>query len=127
MRGGLSRRDAARVEQHLQECRPCTALYLELTEVNSNLRAVLALRHRRVRAGCADPACTIVVGGFRQGLTLVLDALVAHGRFLAEKFGSAGSGGSLNVGSAPLPPMPQPDAGAADAQRLQPPSGPGAP
>lgn len=54
------------------------------------------------------------------------DALVAHGRFLAEKFGSAGTGGSLNVGSAPLPPMPQPDAGAADAQRLQPPSGPGA-
>lgn len=54
------------------------------------------------------------------------DALVAHGRFLAEKFGSAGSGGSLDVGSAPLPPMPPPDAAAADGQRLQPPSGPGA-
>src|SRR4051794_19331529 len=26
VRGGLSRRDAARVEQHLQECRACTAL-----------------------------------------------------------------------------------------------------
>jgi len=54
------------------------------------------------------------------------DALVAHGRFLAEKFGSAGSGGSLGVGSAPLPPMPPPGVPAADAQRLQPPSGPGA-
>ena len=54
------------------------------------------------------------------------DALVAHGRFLAEKFGSAGSGGSLDVGSAPLPPMPPPGVPAADAQRLQPPSGPGA-
>ncbi len=54
------------------------------------------------------------------------DALVAHGRFLAEKFGSAGTGGSLNVGSAPLPAMPLPDAGAPDGQRLQPPSGPGA-
>ncbi len=42
VRGGLSRRDAARVEQHLQRCRPCTALYLELTEVNSGLRALLA-------------------------------------------------------------------------------------
>jgi GntR family transcriptional regulator/MocR family aminotransferase len=44
-----------------------------------HLRAVLALRHRRVRAGCTDPAGTLVVGGFRQGLTLVLDALAGHG------------------------------------------------
>ena len=42
VRGGLSRRDATRVEEHLQGCRRCTALYLELAEVNSNLRAVLA-------------------------------------------------------------------------------------
>ena len=54
------------------------------------------------------------------------DALVAHGRFLAEKFGSAGSGGSLDVGNAPLPAMPPPDTGTLDGQRLQPPSGPGA-
>ena len=33
-------------------------------------------------------------------------ALVAHGRFLAEKFGTSSTGGVLNVGSAPLPPMP---------------------
>ena len=35
------------------------------------------------------------------------DALVAHGRFLAEKFGSASTGGVLDVGSAPVPPMPE--------------------
>jgi hypothetical protein len=34
------------------------------------------------------------------------DALVAHGRFLAEKFGSASTGGALDVGPAPLPAMP---------------------
>src|SRR6478736_1433437 len=34
------------------------------------------------------------------------DALVAHGRFLAEKFGSASGGGALDVGSAPAPPTP---------------------
>lgn len=34
------------------------------------------------------------------------DALVAHGRFLAEKFGSASGGGALDVGSTPLPAMP---------------------
>ena len=38
------------------------------------------------------------------------DALVAHGRFLAEKFGSTSMGGGLDVGSAPLPPMPGPRA-----------------
>lgn len=45
------------------------------------------------------------------------DALVAHGRFLAEKFGSAG--GALDVGSAPVPPM-HGSAGAGDG-----PGGPG--
>ncbi|MGB0101755.1 MAG: sigma-70 family RNA polymerase sigma factor [Nocardioides sp.] len=42
VRGGLSRRDAARVEQHLAECRACAAIHLELTEVNSRLGALLA-------------------------------------------------------------------------------------
>ena len=42
LRGGVSRRDAAKVEAHLDECRPCMAIYLELTEVNSNLAAWLA-------------------------------------------------------------------------------------
>ncbi|MDF8264471.1 hypothetical protein [Luteipulveratus flavus] len=47
-------------------------------------------------------------------------ALVAHGRFLAEKFGSGSTGGTLGLGQAP--------AGSSDAQspspgRLQPPTG----
>ncbi len=42
VRNGISRRDAAKVEHHLTECRRCTALYLELTEVNSNLSGLLA-------------------------------------------------------------------------------------
>jgi len=48
-------------------------------EGDAHLREVLAGYHRRVRAGCADAANTLVVGGFRQGLNLVLAALVAHG------------------------------------------------
>jgi hypothetical protein len=35
-------------------------------------------------------------------------ALVAHGRFLAEKFGSASTGGQLEVGSIALPPPTPP-------------------
>ena len=42
VRNGISRRDAAKVEDHLDECRSCMAIYLELTEVNSNLGALLA-------------------------------------------------------------------------------------
>ena len=49
------------------------------TEGAVHLRTVLAGYHRRVRAGCAGPEDTIVVGGFRQGLTLALGALAAQG------------------------------------------------
>jgi GntR family transcriptional regulator/MocR family aminotransferase len=48
-------------------------------EGDHHLRAVLAGYHRRVRAGCAEAADTVVVGGFRQGLAFVLGALAAHG------------------------------------------------
>lgn len=42
VRKGLSNRDAARVDEHLDECRRCMGIYLELTEVNSNLSGILA-------------------------------------------------------------------------------------
>jgi RNA polymerase sigma factor (sigma-70 family) len=42
IRNGVSKRDAGKVEKHLDECRRCMAIYLELTEVNSNLGAILA-------------------------------------------------------------------------------------
>jgi RNA polymerase sigma factor (sigma-70 family) len=42
LRGGLSRRDCAKVEAHLEDCRECSAIYLELAEVNADLGAVLA-------------------------------------------------------------------------------------
>src|SRR4051812_13116551 len=42
VRGGLSRRDVGRVDDHLESCRACAAVYLELTEVNSGLAGLLA-------------------------------------------------------------------------------------
>src|SRR3954454_24176152 len=42
VRNGLSKREASRVQEHLDGCRRCTATYLELTEVNSNLAGILA-------------------------------------------------------------------------------------
>jgi RNA polymerase sigma factor (sigma-70 family) len=41
VRKGLSRRDVQKVESHLDGCRRCTAMYLELNEVNSSLAALL--------------------------------------------------------------------------------------
>lgn len=41
VRNGLSRRDAAKVEEHLRNCRKCTALFIELTEVNSSMAGVI--------------------------------------------------------------------------------------
>ena len=42
VRGGLSRRDGRRVEGHLDECRRCHLLFVELAEVNAGMREVLA-------------------------------------------------------------------------------------
>ena len=41
VRKGLSNRDSVKVQKHLDGCRRCTAMYLELTEVNSNLAAII--------------------------------------------------------------------------------------
>lgn len=41
VRNGLSKRDNEKVSAHLDQCRQCTAVYLELTEVNSELAAIL--------------------------------------------------------------------------------------
>jgi RNA polymerase sigma factor (sigma-70 family) len=64
LRGGTSRRDAAKVEAHLDECRPCMAIYLELTEVNSNLAAWLApILLGAAGAGYVASTASIGVGG----------------------------------------------------------------
>jgi RNA polymerase sigma factor (sigma-70 family) len=42
IRAGLSTREAARVSAHLECCRPCAAIYLELVEVDTDLRGLLA-------------------------------------------------------------------------------------
>ena len=42
VRKGLAKRDSTKVKAHLDACRSCTAMYLELTEVNSDLRGIIA-------------------------------------------------------------------------------------
>lgn len=69
VRGGLSKRDTAKVQQHLDECRRCMAIYLELTEVNSNLSAILA----PLLLGSVGMAYAAAAGGTKGGLFLLLD------------------------------------------------------
>lgn len=81
VRDACSRRDAAKVERHLEECRPCTALYLELTEVNSHLGALLA---PLLLGGAAAAYVGVAAGGAAVpvGLGVLIgrlrDAVVAH-------------------------------------------------
>ncbi len=42
VRGGLARRDTAKVDQHLQVCRRCHVLFVELGEVSARMRDLLA-------------------------------------------------------------------------------------
>ena len=42
IRNDVSKREGAAVEAHLRDCRECAAIYLELVEVNSGLRALIA-------------------------------------------------------------------------------------
>ncbi|WP_123389079.1 sigma-70 family RNA polymerase sigma factor [Nocardioides aurantiacus] len=86
VRGALTRRDARKVEDHLDRCLACTGVYLELREVNSSLSGLLG----PVVLGSAAAAYlsglgvgTGAVGGVAAsaGATLggrVRDAVVGH-------------------------------------------------
>ena len=88
VRGALSRRDGAKVEQHLDHCRRCTAVYLELSEVNSSLAAVLG----PVLLGSA--AAAYVGGGATTGIGAGILVLLDRGKdaVLAHAIGDRGNG-----------------------------------
>lgn len=96
VRQGLSARDTTKVDRHLDGCRRCTGVYLELVEVNQDLRAILAPALLGQAAagyvGAASTAAAAAAGATAVGTTA--------GTFTAGALstGSLTSGGAL-VGS----------------------------
>ncbi len=85
VRNGLAKRDAAKVQSHLDECRRCTAMYLELTEVNSNLRGIIA---------------PLLLGAAAAGYLSSTGAAAGGGFSLVAMFGRAREAVTANAGAA---------------------------
>ena len=85
IRNDVSRRDSAAIEAHLRDCRECAAIYLELVEVNSDLRALIA---PLVLGGAA----AAYLGGSLAGGTGAAGVLTGAGAFLTRGWGRALAG-----------------------------------
>ena len=121
VRGTLARRDATRVEGHLEECRPCAAVLLELTEVNAHLSGLLApaLLGSAASAYVASASTGSVAagGGVVALLDRAKDVVAAH----AVTSSVAGAAATAVIGGAALVTVrpeaaPVPDAGAPSAR-----------
>jgi RNA polymerase sigma factor (sigma-70 family) len=100
VRKGLSRRDVQKVENHLDGCRTCTAMYLELDEVNSSLAALLgplvlgaAASGYLTAAGTGAAATT----GVLAVLDRAKDFVLANGQAFAAVGAAAGVAGVTTV------------------------------
>ncbi|WP_159538041.1 sigma-70 family RNA polymerase sigma factor [Aeromicrobium sp. 9AM] len=88
VRKGLSARDSARVESHLDECSRCTGLYLELAEINSNLSGILG----PALLGSAA-AGYVSAGAAATGISAVVEAAMAPAKAAGSAVTGAGTQG----------------------------------
>ncbi|MCZ4500140.1 MAG: sigma-70 region 2 domain protein [Marmoricola sp.] len=103
VRKGLSRRDAAKVEEHLKTCRKCTALFVELSEVNSSMAGVIgplvlgtATMGYLGSAG-GTSALGGVLGGFAAAFGRAREIVLAQGRVAVGIGAAAGVAGIATV------------------------------
>lgn len=103
VRKGLSRRDAAKVEEHLKNCRKCTALFAELTEVNSEMAGVIGpLVLGTATMGYLDSArrkgaFSDALGGFAAAFGRAREAVLAQGQLAIGIGAAAGVAGIATV------------------------------
>ncbi|MGH3444661.1 MAG: sigma-70 family RNA polymerase sigma factor, partial [Nocardioidaceae bacterium] len=87
VRKGLSKRDATKLQDHLDECRRCMAMYLELTDVNSNLAAIIgplllgaaASGYLASSGGAGTAGLLTLLGRARDGIAANVGAATAGG------------------------------------------------
>ena len=96
VRGALSKRDSAKVNDHLVHCRRCTAVYLELADVNSSLAAVLG----PALLGAAAAAYVAAGAGGAAGGGLGLVALFDRAKDFVAANAVATTAGAAAVGVA---------------------------
>ncbi|MGH3329775.1 MAG: sigma-70 family RNA polymerase sigma factor, partial [Nocardioidaceae bacterium] len=99
VRKGLARRDTAKVEEHLDDCRRCMAMYLELTEVNSNLAGIIApLLLGGLAAGYLSSTGAAGAGGLMAVVGRVRDAIAGHAGAAAAGAVAASVVAAVSVG-----------------------------
>ncbi|HSE71915.1 MAG TPA: sigma-70 family RNA polymerase sigma factor [Nocardioidaceae bacterium] len=128
VRSGLSRRDAAKVEEHLDECRRCTAMYMELTEVNSNLAGIIApLLLGAAAAGYLSSSGAVGTTGLLALFGRARDAVAAHSSAATASAVAAGVAAATTAGVIAVRPEPRDVITGADQQIVaQAPAAPGA-
>ncbi|MFF3064837.1 sigma-70 family RNA polymerase sigma factor [Oerskovia sp. NPDC057915] len=97
VRGGLAKRETAKVDAHLEECGECRALVLELGDVSHGMRAVIAPLVFGVAAlGLVGTALPLTggaaVGAGASGATGAAGGSAGSGAAGASGSGAAGSG-----------------------------------
>jgi RNA polymerase sigma factor (sigma-70 family) len=117
VRKGLSKRDSGKVQSHLDGCRSCSGMYLELVEVNGDLSGVLApLLLGGLAAGyLTGTGAGVTAGGVIALLDRAKDYVLAH--VVPVSAGSTAAGvaaavvisGGMGVGGGRLS---EPEAGA---------------
>ncbi|MDQ4008876.1 MAG: sigma-70 family RNA polymerase sigma factor, partial [Actinomycetota bacterium] len=99
VRRGLARRDSRQVQTHLDGCRRCTAVYLELVEVNSNLRGLLA---PLLLGGAASGYLASTSGGSAFGALSLVSRVGDVARGVGQSAVGIGAAGSAAVAAVTL-------------------------
>uniref|UniRef100_UPI0006922F3C sigma-70 family RNA polymerase sigma factor n=1 Tax=Oerskovia turbata TaxID=1713 RepID=UPI0006922F3C len=105
VRGGLAKRETAKVDAHLEECGECRALVLELGDVSHGMRAVIAPLVLGVAGlGLVGTALPLTggaaVGAGAAGATGAAGGGAGSGAAGASGSGAAGSGAAAGGGGA---------------------------